>query len=554
MLFVMAVVYGLLAGSTSLFDRDEPRNARAAMEMLSSGDYLVPTFNGELRSQKPPLTYWVMNVPLRVASWIGDAPSSLAARTPSIFGMLVAVWGTYMIGRRMFNHRVGLWAMIMLATSPLAAFMGTFATTDGLLLGCIVISVLGYVWILTDRWRWSYALLMLVALALGQLTKGPIALLPLAGIVLGMRIMLGDRLRLGDAFWWSFVIAIHGSFLAFAAWFVPVTMRTQGAMFQEMAMGQFVERLFVAQEGHGAGGSGLVFVLKYIVLLPMYLVIILGTFFPWTIHLPSGISALIRGHLAHRRERAFLWSWLLPTLVVFSLVVTKLPHYVLPIYPALALLGAALIDARARGHLSEKDRDWLRGGIYFFAPAALVFAVAIVAGPMWLVGVDGVMFMPAMGIVVAVGVYGVKLQLQEQVFRVSRLLAVAVVMFVVVAAPALAWIVEPVLKTSPPIAAAIRERLAEHPDASVSWHAYHEPTLVYYINLPASRSIENMSLNQTSLDAWAGEDKPGALITYADKLDDLTLPKHVRIIHETRTLNYAKQGQRKRIVVLWRQP
>ena len=543
-LLAMLVVYVLLASATSLFDRDEPRFARAAVEMLGSGNYLVPHLNGELRPDKPVLIYWLMNVPLRILG-----PGSLAVRLPSIIGMMVAAFGTYLIGQRMFCHRVGIWAMIMLATSPLAAFMGTFATADGVLLGCVVVSVLGFVLMLKDRMRWPYVLLMLAGMALGQLTKGPVALLPVTGVVLGMRVLLGQRLRLGRRFWWSFAGCLLASVLAFLAWFIPASL-ADPELGRQMFWRHFVARIGEPQEGHGGGN-----VLMYLLLTPMYLGVILGTFFPWTIHLPAGISALIRGHLGTRRDRAFLWAWLIPTLAVMSLVATKLPHYVLPMYPAMALLCAAVIDARARGCLSEKDRDWLRGGIWFFGPTAAVVAAGFTGVMVWFVGAQAWTLAPAVVIIAAVGVIGVTLQLKEHIFRGSRWIAVGVAAFVLALLPGLTRVVEPQLHTSPAIAAAVRAKLARHPDASVSWSDYNEPTLAYYVNLPADQRIAWTGYGAGEIVDWAKQPQPGVLITYAEHLAaarelDPALP--VEVVEEVRTLNYAKEGEQRRVVVVWR--
>src|SRR5579864_1910163 len=103
-----AIFAGLLAlaGRTTLWDRDEPRFAQATVEMIASGDYLVPTFNGKLRPDKPALVYWLMSLPVR---WLG--PTAVAARFWSAAAMALAALLTLAAARRLLPAPAGWWAM-----------------------------------------------------------------------------------------------------------------------------------------------------------------------------------------------------------------------------------------------------------------------------------------------------------------------------------------------------------------------------------------------------------------------------------------------------------
>src|SRR5579864_5535025 len=128
---ILAVLLAL-ASRTTLWDRDEPRFAQATVEMIASGDYLVPTFNGGLRADKPILAYWWMSLPVRLLG-----PTAVAARLWSAAAMAIATLLTFATARRLLPARAGLWAMAVMAASPLAIVEGQAATTDAVLLAAV---------------------------------------------------------------------------------------------------------------------------------------------------------------------------------------------------------------------------------------------------------------------------------------------------------------------------------------------------------------------------------------------------------------------------------
>ena len=167
----IVVVYLLIADTTSLWDRDEPRFARAAVEMVQSGDYMVPRFNGKIRPDKPAMVYWLMSGPIRILG-----ATELAVRLPSVAGLAFASLLTFLIGRRMFDSRTGLRAMLILATTILAVIEGTAATADGTLIGFITLGLYGFVEMVYTSRRWWPGFLLAMALGGAMLTKGPVGL------------------------------------------------------------------------------------------------------------------------------------------------------------------------------------------------------------------------------------------------------------------------------------------------------------------------------------------------------------------------------------------
>src|SRR5262245_65129288 len=127
-------------GGPRLWDRDEPRNAGCAREMLAANNWVVPIFNGELRAHKPVLLYWCI-----MASYLGLGVNELAARLPSALCAIGSVICVYRMGRRLFGPRAGLWAGIALATSLMFVVAGRAATPDALLIFCITLALTIYV-------------------------------------------------------------------------------------------------------------------------------------------------------------------------------------------------------------------------------------------------------------------------------------------------------------------------------------------------------------------------------------------------------------------------
>ncbi len=162
----------------TLWDRDEPRFARATAEMIESGNYLYPTFNGHLRPDKPILIYWLMSVPMRVLG-----PTPLACRFCSSAGIAVTCLFTFLLARRFLDAKAGLWSMVILASTLLILIEGAAATSDGILLPCMVAVLVLFGRGLAQGWRWYHGAALGLALGLGLLDKGPVALLPVVVIV-----------------------------------------------------------------------------------------------------------------------------------------------------------------------------------------------------------------------------------------------------------------------------------------------------------------------------------------------------------------------------------
>jgi 4-amino-4-deoxy-L-arabinose transferase-like glycosyltransferase len=321
--FGAALLYSLGNWSLPLIDRDEPRFAEASREMRQSGDFLLPRLNGEYRFDKPPLIYWCQVLAYDI---LGE--NDFAARLPSaIFAALTAVT-TLIYSSRIFGPRIGLWSGILFATS-LQVFIHSRAAVADMPL---VFFFLTATWADWERlrkpdsafWRWTFYL----SLGLGFLAKGPVALLPVFFAPIQSFLNHSPyRFRFRSAIQGVLVVLV-----VIGLWGVPALIATHGE-YLKIGIGRHVFlRSLHPMESHGLAG-----IWGYMLFLPYYLVVTFFSFFPWCLFLPGCVKRL----WAHREpDENYLLGPILIVFLVFTLIQTKLPHYVLPAYPMLAMLTA----------------------------------------------------------------------------------------------------------------------------------------------------------------------------------------------------------------------
>lgn len=309
--------------SLPLIDRDEPRFAEAAREMLQNGDYVVPYFNGNYRFDKPPLIYWC-----QIACYRIFGVNEFAARFPSVLAAALTAMAVAALGERMFGRATGFWAGAIFATC-LQTIIHAKASVADMVMILFYVTASWSAWEMSRSreriWWWVFYL----SLGLGFLAKGPVAWIPIA-VILTWAVVSKTKLK---GYLWPV-----GLFLALAivaAWGNPALAATNGEFFKIGIGKHVVGRSLVAMEGHGASVWWV-----YLLMLPLFFVLVFPFFLPWSLYLPG----LVRNAWKRRRSLApdelFLWISVLWIFGVFTLVRTKLPHYILPAYPFLALLIA----------------------------------------------------------------------------------------------------------------------------------------------------------------------------------------------------------------------
>src|SRR5687768_1167165 len=146
LILAAALVFFTNLGVPQLWDEDEPRNAACAREMLARGDWVVPTFNHELRTQQPVLVYWLI-----MAAYSVFGVNEFAARLPSALLAVGTTLVTFHLGRLLFCARVGLLAGLMMATCLMFGVAGRAATPDSCLIFFTSLSMLAFVWAVSRR-------------------------------------------------------------------------------------------------------------------------------------------------------------------------------------------------------------------------------------------------------------------------------------------------------------------------------------------------------------------------------------------------------------------
>jgi 4-amino-4-deoxy-L-arabinose transferase-like glycosyltransferase len=354
-------------------DRDEARFAQATKQMIETGDYVDIRFQEETRYKKPVGIYWLQAAVVRAAEAVGVASARTAIglyRIPSLLGALGAVLATYWAAMAFVSRRAALMAGAMMATSILLGVEARLAKTDAMLLltSVTALGAMARAYLAEQGDRPSslpplaIAAIFWAAIATGIMIKGPMILM-FVGLAAIALIAL-DRsarwmLRLKPLAGVPFAVAIV------MPWLVAIMIRSGGSFFTESLGGDMFAKVTGGQETHGLPPG-------------FYFVIFWQTFFPGA--LLAGLAAPAVWRARAEPGCKLLLAWIVPAWLAFELVPTKLPHYVLPLYPALAILIAGVVDS----HSLSRNRWLVHGTVWWFilmmAVALLLIALQIVVG------------------------------------------------------------------------------------------------------------------------------------------------------------------------------
>jgi len=319
---IAASIFLVGLGRLPLLGRDEALYAEAGREMVAGRDWVTPRVNGGPFFEKPPLYYW-----LAAVSYCTFGVTPFAARFPAALMAILTVLLTAQIGARIWGERAGLLAGLALATSLQMAMIGRMGIMDVPLTFLTLLALLAY-----ERWRNGGRFVgsagFGLCLGLAVLLKGAAGLIP-AGVVVVDLIIRAlrktrveySRVHLVGAAFLSFCVAV----LTAAPWFLVMSARHGGAFGSKLFLHEHVTRVLQPMQGHGGP-------------FWTYLPLIFVSFFPWVILLPSSLL-----HREEEGDQARFWRglcvvWALCVLISFSAIRTKLPGYVTPLFPAMALL------------------------------------------------------------------------------------------------------------------------------------------------------------------------------------------------------------------------
>ena len=443
-------------------DRDEARFAQATKQMVETSDFVDIRFQDDVRYKKPVGIYWLQSAALETASALGLPRAELRIwvyRIPSLIGAIGAVLLTYWTALAFVTRRGAVFAALLMCSSVLLGVEARLAKTDATLL-LMVVAAMGALARVYLSWQrgedpehppWSWPAIFWTALAGGVLLKGPLILMFVALSIVTLAILDRSaawlwRLRPVWGLMWTLVLVLP--------WFVAIFWRAGETFFADSIGGDMLSKL-AAQESHGAPPG-------------LYLLLFWITFWPGAPLAGMATPAVWRA----RREPGaqFLLAWLVPSWIVFELVLTKLPHYVLPLYPAIAILTAGALERRVL------SRSWLmRSSAWWFAIPALASIIAVI-GAIALTRQPAFLAWPLAAAAMILGLFAWWLYDDNRAER-SRLNAVLAAMFL---ATAVYGVVVPSLTTlfpSAEIARALRNVVCVGPMAAAA--GFHEPSLVF---------------------------------------------------------------------------
>lgn len=321
-LLLLAIVCYVLffhwLGNIGFLGPDEPRYSAVAHQMFQSGDYITPRLNGSPWFEKPVLMYWGAVIGFAIFG-VGE----FGARFPSAFAATLCVFFVYICARRLWGRTTGVFAALVLASSIGFFAFSRAASMDMLLTSCLTMALCSFL-IATnippedagpERRRWFYA--FYAFLGFGALAKGPIAFL-LPGLSLFGFLLF--RRRLNEWKTWNPTSAWITVAIA-APWYIACTWANGLAFPREFFLNHNIQRFTSNLYGHPHA-------------FYFYLPVLLMFTFPWTFLL---VSALRR---RFDRNDALLAWWIVVPMIFFSFSVSKLPGYILPVVPAVAMLCA----------------------------------------------------------------------------------------------------------------------------------------------------------------------------------------------------------------------
>lgn len=338
-----------------LWPSDEPRFGQVAREMMQSGNYVAPHVNGLPYKEKPPMLFWLIAL---ASAPFGDV-TELSARAPSALAAMAAVLLTFLLAARLYGRRVAFWSGVILATTSFFWSEARWVRTDMLLTAFMTAALYAF-------WRWHesrrrvFLVAFYLAVAGGLLTKGPPAL-----VFPGLLIAAFYWRRKADRRRTHWLIGFAAACAVVLAWFIPARMAIAGGGEVQTQIGgealrQIIGRVFL-------GVSHMQPPWYYLLNVPYFLL-------PWALFLPWVLPWVWKRRGEDEKMRLLL-AWTVPAFIFFSLILGKRGVYVLPLFPALAILESrAVLDLIDGAHAA-----WRRRTGYVWASLLILVGLAPLA-------------------------------------------------------------------------------------------------------------------------------------------------------------------------------
>ncbi len=315
--WLMAALFFILffkLGTAPIYILDEAKNAQCAREMLQKNDWIVPTFNGELRTDKPVLHYYFMMLAYKVFG-----VSEFAARFFSALLGCFTVFLTFRFARRFINSLAAFFAALVLFASTQFLFEFRLSVPDPYLIFFIAAGLFtAFTYLQEGKLKWL--LIAAVCFSMAALAKGPVAL-ALPGLCLLIWVMFKKKWRL--LFSWKILAAIALVAVITLPWYLAVDKATDGAWTRGFFIEHNLNRFSDPQEGHG-GLFILTLAFALIGLLP---------FTSFVAEVAKNRKQVFANDLVK-----FSGIVVLAFITFFSVASTKLPNYAMPCYPFVAII------------------------------------------------------------------------------------------------------------------------------------------------------------------------------------------------------------------------
>ncbi|MGB7770719.1 MAG: glycosyltransferase family 39 protein [Pseudolabrys sp.] len=448
-------------------DRDEARFAQATKQMLESKDFVDIRFQNEVRYKKPVGIYWLQAAAVKAGETLGVPQARTTIwlyRLPSLFGAIGAVLLTYWAALVFVPRRAALFAALMMASSVLLGIEARIAKTDAMLLltSVAAMGALARIYLASqtepqdDKGDWRQPAILWTAIAAGVLLKGP-----LVPMFVGLTVIVLSVVDKSARWLWSLrpFAGIVWLILLVSPWFVAIIAKSGASFFVQAIGHDMLDKVASGQEAHGAP-PGFYFLLFWV------------TFWPGAVL--AGLAAPIVWKSRYEPRTRFLLAWLLPSWLVFEAVMTKLPHYVLPLYPAIAIMIAGILESYGL----TKQRWMVRGTIgWFLLPGAVAIATLVL---FIMFGRElGLIAWPFAALAVIFGLFSWWLYEVDGAER-SLLRGMLASVFLAITVFAVTFPLLPTLFPSALIAREIKASDCARPHVA-STFAYQEPSLVFLL-------------------------------------------------------------------------
>lgn len=323
LILVSLVMFFLDLGGRDLWAPDEGEYAQISQEMLETGEWVIPQLNGVPSAQKPPFFNWaaaVLSLPV-------GRVTELTARLPSAVMGMIGVLATYWLGVRLFRRRAAFLSALVLVTSPIYLHQARWAQVDMVYSTFVCLTLVSFYYgYLNGANRVRYFLIGSVFMSLGTLTKGPAAI-ALPGMTILIFLVLTKRLR---GFLTRDLILCLAVFVVIVSpWYLSVYMKA-GSDFAWELIVKHNFYMFFDTWSHKRPFY------YYFINLPW-------EFFPWIVFLPAAMLNMFARD-EEREQRLFLLVWFIGMFCFFTLSQAKQGKYILPLFPAIALIVGRFWD------------------------------------------------------------------------------------------------------------------------------------------------------------------------------------------------------------------